>query len=404
MGTWESRVSPGASVARDLPPCGRMSIRAHLFTSIPVRLAASCAALLLAVACSSNAPTSPSSGGTGNGGSGAVIEGTVTGVASANVSAFRLSDVSATPSAAAPAGLRVRVVGTEISAMVGEGGGFRLTDVPGGTVRLQFQNDTVNATTELPNVSGDQVIVVQVQVGPTTAVIVNEVREGKVLLCHAEGNGRYHSIVVSDSSEGAHRAHGDGEVGDPVPGRPNMTFDENCGLAGPAVEIEKSTNGEDADSAPGPEVKVGDPVKWEYRVSNTGTINLTAVLVTDDKGVTIDCKGVTTIAPKASMTCTGAGVATLGQYRNVGTVTASWASATASGTVTDSDASHYLGVSPDDEGRKITLCHKTGNDRYVKVDVSPSAEPAHRAHGDAEPGATVPGLTGKVFTSSCSVN
>ena len=123
--------------------------------------------------------------------------------------------------------------------MVGEGGGFRLTDVPAGTVRLQFQNDTVNATTELPNVSGDQVIVVQVQVGPTTAVIVNEVREGKVLLCHAEGNGRYHSIVVSDSSEGAHRAHGDGEVGDPVPGRPNMTFDENCGLAGPAVEIDE---------------------------------------------------------------------------------------------------------------------------------------------------------------------
>ena len=63
-------------------------------------------------------------------------------------------------------------------------------------------------------------------------------------------------------------------------------------------------------------------------------------------------------------------------------------------------------MSPDDEedGRKITLCHKTGNDRYVKIDVSTSAEPAHRAHGDAEPGAAVPGQAGKKFTSSCSVN
>lgn len=382
-----------------------MSTHPLRFAAIRVRLAATCAALMFAAACSSNSPTSPSLGGSGNG-SGAVIEGIVTGAAGATVSASRLSDFSATPSAAAPAGLRVRVVGTDLSAMVGEGGAFRLTDVPGGTVRLQFQNETVNATTELPNVSGDQVIVVQVQVGPTTAVIVNEVREGKVLLCHAEGNGSYHSIVVSDSSEGAHRAHGDGEVGDPVPGRPNMTFDEDCRLAGPAVEIKKSTNGDDADSAPGPQVKVGDPVNWEYRVSNTGTINLTAIRVTDDKGVTIDCKGVTTLAPKTSMTCTGSGVATLGQYRNVGTVTASWASATASGTVTDSDASHYLGISPDSEedGRKITLCHKTGNDRFVKIDVSTSAEPAHRAHGDAEPGEAVPGQTGKKFTSSCSVN
>ena len=383
-----------------------MSTRAPLSAARPVRLAVSCASLLFAVACSSSAPTSPSLGGTGSGGSGAVIEGTVTGTAGANVSAFRLSDVSAMPSAAAPPGLRVGIVGTDVSTAVGEGGTFRLTDVPGGTVRLQFKNDTVNATTELPNVSGDQVIVLQVQVGPTTAVIVNEVREGKVLLCHAEGNGRYHSIVVSDSSEGAHRAHGDGEAGDPVPGRPNMTFDETCGLAGPAVDIEKSTNGEDADSAPGPEVQVGAPVKWEYYVSNTGTITLTAVLVTDDKGVTIDCKGVTTLAPKASMTCTGAGTATLGPYRNLGTVTASWASATAAGTVTDSDASHYLGVSPDAEGgnEKITLCHKAGKERYVKIDVSVSAEPAHRAHGDAEPGAAVPGLAGKVFTSSCGVD
>jgi hypothetical protein len=383
-----------------------MMSQAPLFAAIPVRLVASCAALLFAAACSGTAPTSPSEGRNPIGASsGAVIDGTVVAAAGSGVSSLRASDIAPTASpSAAPAGLRVRVVGTDLSATVGEGGAFRLTGVPGGTVRLQFQNDTVNATTEIPNVSGDQVISVQVQVSATSAVIVNEVREGKVMLCHAESGSRYHVITVSESAEGAHRAHGDGEVGDPVPGRPNMTFGEDCGLVGPAVEIEKSTNGEDADSAPGPKVKVGEPVLWTYRVSNTGTINLTGVLVTDDKGVTVDCKGQTTLAPGASMTCTGAGVATLGQYRNVGTVTANWSSTTASGIVTDTDASHYLGVSPDEDedGEKITLCHKTGTDKYVRINVSVSAEPAHRAHGDAEVGQPVPGLTGKVFSTSCS--
>ena len=54
-----------------------------------------------------------------------------------------------------------------------------------------------------------------------------------------------------------------------------MVFDENCRPSGPSIDIEKSTNGEDADQAPGPSILVGNPVAWEYRVTNTGTINLT---------------------------------------------------------------------------------------------------------------------------------
>jgi hypothetical protein len=374
-----------------------------------LRLVSSCLALLLVAACSSSAPTSPSGEGSGvaatTGGAGAIIEGTVTAASGAGLSSFRPSQaVVASPSAApSMVGMRVRVVGTDLAATVGESGTFRLADVPGGTVRLQFQSDTVNATTEIVNVSGDQVIQVQVQVGTTSAVIVNDVREGKARLCHAEGNGSYHFIEISESSEGAHRAHGDGKVGDAVPGRTGMTFDETCRPVGPAVEIRKFTNGEDANNAPGPDVKVGDPVLWDYRVSNTGTLNLTNVVVTDDRGVTVDCKGQTTLAPAASMTCTGSGVATLGQYRNVGTVTANWVSASASGSVTDSDVSHYLGVVPVDEedGAKVTLCHKTGAGFYVKSEVSASAESAHRAHGDAKPGEPVPGLAGKVFSASC---
>ncbi len=149
---------------------------------------------------------------------------------------------------------------------------------------------------------------------------------------------------------------------------------------------------------------MGSPVTWRYVVTNTGTVNLTAITVVDDKGVAVTCGGQTTLGPASSMTCTGAGVAALGQYSNLGTVSANWATGTRSGSVTDSDRSHYLGIAPAEvEGPKVTLCHRTGAGFYVQVSVSVSAEPAHRAHGDAGIGQSVPGQAGRVFTASCGV-
>ena len=85
-------------------------------------------------------------------------------------------------------------------------------------------------------------------------------------------------------------------------------------------------------------------------------------------------------------------------------MTASWALGTASGNVTASDPSHYLGVVPDEEtGPKVQLCHKTGNGSYHSIEVSINAEPAHRAHGDGKIGEAVPGNAGKVFGAGCSV-
>jgi uncharacterized repeat protein (TIGR01451 family) len=108
---------------------------------------------------------------------------------------------------------------------------------------------------------------------------------------------------------------------------------------GQVLRLEKATNGEDADLPPGPVLAVGDPVSWEYVVTNLGDDTVTGVAVTDDQGVAVTCPG-TTLAPGESMTCTAAGTALPGQYTNVGTVTATHPTL---GEVAASDPSHYLG-------------------------------------------------------------
>ena len=111
----------------------------------------------------------------------------------------------------------------------------------------------------------------------------------------------------------------------------------DAGLTGPAIHMEKSTNGVDADSAPGVSLSEGDAVTWTYLVTNTGNVALTDVGITDDKLGAITCFG-SVLAIGASMTCTASGTAAAGQYQNTGT-----AVGTANGiSVHDSDLSHYL--------------------------------------------------------------
>ncbi|UFH59182.1 DUF7507 domain-containing protein [Sulfurovum mangrovi] len=114
--------------------------------------------------------------------------------------------------------------------------------------------------------------------------------------------------------------------------------------AAPAIDIEKSTNGEDADAAPGPYIPVGDPVTWEYVVTNSGNEALNSIVVTDDRGVTVDCNGTTTLAAGESMTCTASGTAVAGQYNNTGSVTAT--SLNTGIQLSANDPSHYYGAAP----------------------------------------------------------
>jgi uncharacterized repeat protein (TIGR01451 family) len=118
----------------------------------------------------------------------------------------------------------------------------------------------------------------------------------------------------------------------------------------PSIDIEKSTNGVDADTPTGPEIEVGQAVTWEYIVTNTGGTELTGIQVTDDQGVTVACPA-DTLAAGASMTCTANGTAAAGQYANIGSVVAS---PPAGPPVNDSDPSHYLGVTPSIDIEKTT--------------------------------------------------
>jgi hypothetical protein len=52
----------------------------------------------------------------------------------------------------------------------------------------------------------------------------------KVQLCHKTGNGSYHLIEVSINAEPAHRAHGDGKIGEAVPGNAGRVFGAGCSV------------------------------------------------------------------------------------------------------------------------------------------------------------------------------
>jgi hypothetical protein len=105
------------------------------------------------------------------------------------------------------------------------------------------------------------------------------------------------------------------------------------------IEIEKLTNGEDADTPPGPSIPAGAPVLWEYVVTNTGGSRLTQISVEDDQGVQVTCPR-DALDPGESMTCTGQGTAVACQYENLGTATAQTPSGAS---VSDGDPSHYFG-------------------------------------------------------------
>jgi len=141
-----------------------------------------------------------------------------------------------------------------------------------------------------------------------------------------------------------------------------------------AIHLVKLTNGTDNDSPTGPHVPVGSTVTWDYVVTNTGSVPLTNINVTDDHfGVTPvyvggDSNNNSILDLTETWTYRATGIAIAGQYRNVGTVTGTIPN-TNGQTVTSNNPDHYFGDLPKIKIDKLT--NDTENDSptgpYISV-------------------------------------
>ncbi|MBX3053118.1 MAG: carboxypeptidase regulatory-like domain-containing protein [Caldilineaceae bacterium] len=119
----------------------------------------------------------------------------------------------------------------------------------------------------------------------------------------------------------------------------------------PALTLEKSTQGQDADTPTGPLIRAGGPVTWTYLLTNTGPVTVTNVVLTDSvPGVAPlriagDAGNDNALSPAEVWTFQATSSAVVGQYANIGTATGVWIDGTGiTDTVTASDPSHYFGV------------------------------------------------------------
>ena len=63
----------------------------------------------------------------------------------------------------------------------------------------------------------------------TVTVVANAAGQTKSDICHLDRDaGTYELINVADPALDAHFDHGDGEIGEAVPGLEGKIFDENC--------------------------------------------------------------------------------------------------------------------------------------------------------------------------------
>jgi hypothetical protein len=95
----------------------------------------------------------------------------------------------------------------------------------------------------------------------------------------------------------------------------------------PGIQIVKFVNGDDADTPTGPHVAVGSTLTFTYVVTNTGSVPLANVVVSDDTLGTIssftgDSNSNGLLDTTETWTYTATATAGAGQQSNIGTVTA----------------------------------------------------------------------------------
>ncbi|NCW75750.1 MAG: DUF11 domain-containing protein [Actinobacteria bacterium] len=193
----------------------------------------------------------------------------------------------------------------------------------GGTIIYLTPIEWQYLVTNTGNVTLSNIVVVDDK-GLTVVCPFTSLAQGEAMTCTASGLagiGNYSNIGSVTASYGSLLASANDT---------SSYFGAN-----PVLTLKKFTNGEEA-----PYIRVGDPVNWTYLVTNTGNVTVSGISVVDDQGVTVTCpKSVLEISE--AMTCTGSGTATLGWYRNLGTVNGTFEQTN----VSAQDSSTYFGYS-----------------------------------------------------------
>jgi hypothetical protein len=166
--------------------------------------------------------------------------------------------------------------------------------------------------------------------GVTVSCPGNTLDSGLEMTCTASGVATAGQYANTGTVTASPPAGADVEASDP-----SHYYGATLGLS-----LEKRTNGQEADTAPGPTIEVGGPVAWTYLMTNGGNVTLSGVTVSDSQGEAVTCPK-NALAPGESMTCTASGTAVAGQYANIGQVQASAPAGLRA--LSASDPSHYYG-------------------------------------------------------------
>ena len=141
-----------------------------------------------------------------------------------------------------------------------------------------------------------------------------------------------------------------------------------------SLVIKTYTNGQDADEPTGPYIKIGDTATWTYTVTNSGTVALNTLVVTDSHAPDVapapvesggynvgDINSNNALDPLETWQYRATGTAVTGQYANTGTATAKTPT---NSVVSDTDDSHYFGAAPGIAINKVTNTNggDTGSD------------------------------------------
>ena len=245
-----------------------------------------------------------------------------------------------------------------------------------GTIAFDFHTDAANSTTftfGLPDTAGAPTAEVLIRTNGT-AQLINGVATANAVVTQTGGGADFTdigAIQVRIDSDGEAAVDGIIDI-QSVIGPTELTANFANDEITPEINIEKTTNGEQADTGTGPLLAVGSTATFDYTVTNPGTTALDITSILDDAGTAADNTDDFTptfvggdtnnnnlLDTTETWTYQATRTVTTGQYRNIINVVANPVAANGDdipgvGDVNDNDPSAHLGVNAEINIEKFT--------------------------------------------------